>query len=74
MSPNQSTLFDLPHYSAVRRSDPRTAKRAAVVNPDRKAEQWKLLLRRLHDGPITADTAGLVIDRHRSAAMFGGTS
>lgn len=62
------TLFDTLKVASVRRTDPRTAKQAAVSHPDRKAEQWKLLLRELHRGPLTADRAGVVIGRHRSTA------
>ncbi len=63
----QESLFDAPRLGQVRRSDPRTSKQAAANLVD-ASTQIKLLLARLHDGPISADTAGVVIGRHRSIA------
>lgn len=62
------TLFDYPSLAAVRRHDPRTSKLAAASDRAAKAEQWKAILKRLVEGPISADTAGRVINRHRSIA------
>jgi hypothetical protein len=64
---DQLSLLDAP-VAQVRKQDPRTAKRAAAASSVERAEQWKQLLRRLHDGPISADTAGRVIGKHRSIA------
>lgn len=50
----------------VRQSDP-----SSSVDAARKvdaASQLKILLARLHDGPVTADEAGELIGRHRSIA------
>lgn len=63
----QTSLFD-PPVAQVRRTDPRPSKQAAALDTVERAEQWKCLLRRLHDGPISADTAGELIGRHRSIA------
>lgn len=68
MSAQESLFQDYPKVSSARRSDPRTAKQAAASAPLAKAEQWKVLLQRLHDGPISADTAAVVIGKHRSIA------
>lgn len=63
---DQLSLLDEVPVAAVRRSDPSTSKQAAAMTTVQNAEQWKLLLRRLHRGPISADTAGVVIGAHRS--------
>jgi hypothetical protein len=68
MSPNQSTLFDLPSLAQVRKHDPLSARIAAAGNRSAKATQIKALLRRMLDGPITADEGGLLIGTHRSIA------
>lgn len=52
----------------ARKRDPRTSKDAAASHQAEKQRQWKLILQRLHDGPISADTAGVVIGKHRSIA------
>lgn len=65
---NQLTLgFDAP-AAQVRKSDPRSAKDAAAANVVERQQQWRLILERLHRGPISADTAGTLIGRHRSIA------
>lgn len=63
----QQHLFGEPQ-AAVRRSDPSTSKRAAADHEVEKQRQWRLILERLHDGPLSADTAGRVIGKHRSIA------
>ena len=54
--PDQLSLLD-PPVAQVRRSDPRTAKRAAALNPGGRATQAARILRRLWTtgGTITAD-------------------
>lgn len=64
----QLSLLDEVPVAAVRRSDPSTSKEAAALQAVETAEQWKLILRRMHDGPISADTAGTLIGKHRSTA------
>ena len=55
-------------FSQVRSTDPTSAKEAAAANEVERSRQWKALLARLHDGPISADTGAHVIGRHRSIA------
>lgn len=64
----QTALFDAEPVASVRRDDLRSSKEAAAAGQVERADQWKRLLQRLHLGPISADTAGLVIDRHRHIA------
>jgi hypothetical protein len=68
VSPAQGSLFDAVPVARVRRHDPRSAKEAAAANVVERSRQWKELLARLHDGPISADTGASVIGRHRSIA------
>lgn len=63
----QLGLFD-PPVAQVRRSDPASSREAAAANEVERSRQWKALLARLHDGPISADTGAQVIGRHRSIA------
>ena len=63
----QLSLLD-PPVAQVRGSDPSSAKEAAAANEVERSRQWKALLARLHDGPISADTGAEVIGRHRSIA------
>lgn len=63
----QLSLIEEP-VAQVRRTDPRTAKEASASEQVEKQRQWKAILGKLHDGPISADTAGALIGRHRSIA------
>lgn len=67
MTAGQLSLIDAEPAAQVRHTDPISAREAAS-NVVEKKRQWKLLLGRLHGGPISADTGGVVIDRHRSIA------
>lgn len=65
----QASLFDAEPAAQVRRSDPRTSAQAAASATVEKQRQWKMLLQALAAfGPISADTAGEVIGKHRSIA------
>lgn len=64
----ESLLDEIPRESAVRAGDPESSRRAAADNEVEKQRQWRLILERLHSGPISADTAGRVIGKHRSIA------
>lgn len=69
MTPSQLDLFSAPKVASVRRSDPRSAKNAAALDPAGRNHQRTLILRHLvHYGPCSADDCALVIDRHRSVA------
>lgn len=63
----QTALFDYPELAQVRRDDPLPS-RVAAASRTAKAEQWKAILKRLGDGPISADTAGRVTCSHRHIA------
>lgn len=63
----QTSLFD-PPVAQVRSRDPKPSKRAAASDVVGRASQIKTLLGRLRHGPISADTAGQVIGKHRSIA------
>lgn len=69
MTPQQLTLDVDEPVASVRRSDPRTAKEAARVDPKGRALQKVQMLKRMvQHGPATADDLALVIQRHRSVA------
>lgn len=68
MTPEALTLPFGEPSAQVRRSDPSSSKQAAASNTVEKQRQWKALLHRLAEGPVSADTAAGVIGRHRSIA------
>ena len=63
----EPSLFDAPIVAQVRRTDP-TSSREAARTQLRRADQWKVLLRAMVAGPISADSGGRLLDVHRSIA------
>lgn len=64
----QLDMFDARPTASVRREDPRTSAAAATSHTVAKQGQLKTILLRLRSGPISADTAGLLLGVHRSVA------
>lgn len=69
MSHVPSLFDDFPKVASVRRSDPRSSKRAAAHDPEgRDLQRLRILRFLVANGPATADECARVIERHRSVA------
>jgi len=64
----QGRLLDLLEPAQARVSDPQSSHDAKARGREDRERQWRMLAVRMLQGPISADTAGLVLGKHRSIA------